>query len=283
MPSKQKASSEPQIKRNKSVSVSQSDFPAFLLDDAIRVAKSIFDNYAGQPEAPHNIAIALEMNPTGTQWRMISSAALAYGLTTAGWGADRIGLPPLGKAIVAPTVEGADVEAKRQALLIPKVQGSFFRKFDRNKLPKDPILNNILVEAGLPKDKADFYRDLLIKNGRATGVIRDVSGGAFVALELGRPAANTPPQDTGEQLPEESELPVELKALVAQPEPKVPGRPAATWDLPVSAVFISHGKNQKILDQLKQIVAFGKFDRSFPKIRKQCQNPFPISTRDTRN
>lgn len=279
--------SKPESKQRKpkSVSISQSDFPAFQLEETVKVAQALFDNYAGGPEAPHNIAIAMGLNPTGTQWRMISSAALAYGLTSAAWSADRIALTTIGKSIVAPTSEGADTEAKKRAVLTPKILSAFFTKYDRSKLPKDQILINILIEFGIPKEKADGYRETLIANGRYAGLVKDTTGGGFVALELSTNLTQFEPPVRKAEVPswqaDEDELPAELRHIIDPQLDRLEHTLATpTWDKPVSAVFISHGKNQKILDQVKEIVAFGKFQPIVSKDKETVSKPVPDKVMD---
>jgi hypothetical protein len=69
------------------VSVSQTDFPTVTLDKASAIAQCIWDNFAGKGAAAHDVAIAANMSPTGSNWRVLANAAIAYGLTTGGWNA----------------------------------------------------------------------------------------------------------------------------------------------------------------------------------------------------
>ena len=42
-----------------------------------------------------------------------------------------------------------------------------------------------------------------------------------------------------------------------------------------SRVFITHGKNTKITEQVKELVAFGKFEPIVAEVREDCAKPFP--------
>src|SRR5438132_4046972 len=97
--------------------ISQSDVPALGIDQALRVAKALADNYGKQPARPLQVAQALGIQPTSGGFRTICGASIAYGLTEGGYNSDQIGLTPLGRRIVAPTKEGDDASARREALL----------------------------------------------------------------------------------------------------------------------------------------------------------------------
>lgn len=284
MPDSAPAPKKPTTPKPRAPTISQADFPAYSIEDATKVARAILDNYAGALEAPHNIAIAMDLNPTGSQWRMMTSAAFAFGIITGTYSAERIGLTTIGRTIVAPTSEGADLVAIKQATLTPKVLSTFFKKFDRSKLPKDIIINNILFELGIPKERLDQYRLLLLNNGRYAGFIRDTPTGGFVALEGVRtPTAShhTASSDTATDNPIDDDIPEALRHIVAKPDGGERGDPSPpTWDLPVSSVFISHGKNQRILEQVREIVAFGKFVPVVSKDRETVSKPVPDKVMD---
>lgn len=168
--------------------VSQTDFPIFTLDQAMRLPQAIWDEFAGKGAAPHDVAIALDMSPTSGTWRNLAGSAIAYGLVEGGYNATRMTLTALGRRIVAPTIEGDDARAYAEAVLMPRIMGDFLRRYDRSKFPSDQIAENVLVELGLPKDRASAARDVLIKNARAAGIIRDTKTGLFVALDDPVPA-----------------------------------------------------------------------------------------------
>jgi hypothetical protein len=134
----------------KAAQLSQSDFPSAPLSEALRLPRALLDNYAGDSAAPHDLAMAIELSPTSSKWRMLAGCALAYGLTTASFSAERIGLSDLGKRTVAPTVEGDDQAATLEALLRPRIQREFFQRYDKNKFPKEDIANSEFLETEWP-------------------------------------------------------------------------------------------------------------------------------------
>jgi hypothetical protein len=64
--------------------ISQSDIPAYSLEEALRVPQAIADNYNLKPTTSLKVASALKIGPNTSTFRMITGAAVAYGLTTGG-------------------------------------------------------------------------------------------------------------------------------------------------------------------------------------------------------
>lgn len=242
--------------------VSQADIPNLTLMQSCRIAQAIWDHYAGSGAAPHQVAMALDLSPTSGGWRNLCGASIAYGLTDGGYNANQITLTELGRRIVAPTKEGDDQIALREAALRPRIPREFFSQYDRAKFPRDDIAANILVEKGIPKDRASELVSLLKENGRIVGFINETKTGPFVSLDI--PAdpvrAKTPPahqddvgalDDSAEQRPasEHAVRPIQPSAM------QVPIPPTAN-----NRVFITHGKNKEILEQIKEVVELGGFE-----------------------
>lgn len=103
----------------------QSDVPAASLDDALRAPQAIFDHYAGKPATPLQLAKALDIDPKGSQLRVITGAAIAFGLIEGGAQATSISVTDLARRILRPKEEGGDLAAKREAVLRPRVFGEF--------------------------------------------------------------------------------------------------------------------------------------------------------------
>jgi hypothetical protein len=107
---------------------SQAEFPQTTLQEAQRIASSLADNFAAKNATPPDVALALGISPTSSAWRMLTGSSIAYGLTEGGFNAATITLTPLGKRLVAPEEEGADVLARREAILKPRILMEFFEK-----------------------------------------------------------------------------------------------------------------------------------------------------------
>lgn len=155
----------------------QEDVPSYSLEQALRVARSIADNYGYKPTKPVNVAGAMGMTHTAGPFRMISGASVAYGLTTGAAQAPEIGITPLGMRVVQPMVEGDDMAAKREALLRPKVVGEFLRAYDGAALPPENIAKNVLAAKGVPAERLDSVLELILDGAKAVGFIRDWGNG----------------------------------------------------------------------------------------------------------
>ena len=153
--------------------VKQTDLPAVSLEQALRVATGLLNDFAGRGAAPHDVALAIGMSPTSGPWRALCGASIAYGLTEGGYNADEIKLTSLGRRIVAPQEEGDDVAAKTEAIVKPRILREFFQKYDRAKFPQDTIAANVLVGFGLPRGRASDAVEMLKEIGRSVGIICD--------------------------------------------------------------------------------------------------------------
>ncbi len=162
--------------------MSQSDIPRASLEDALKLAQALRDNFAGKDASPINLAAALNRSPSSSTWRFLTGAATAYGLTTAGWNADSISLTSLGNQIVSPTEDGADRIGLIQAALRPAILKSFYEKYDRNKLPNEQIAKNVLVELGVPQDRASEAFKIATENAKFVSILTGVAGNQYIQL-----------------------------------------------------------------------------------------------------
>jgi hypothetical protein len=122
----------------------QSDFPQVSLQQAQRISSAIVDNFAGDGGSPPDIALALGISPTSSAWPALAGASIAYGLTAGGVNAAKMTITDLGKRLVAPQEEGADIVARREAIMRPRILKEFFEKYRRAKFPNDVIAVNVL-------------------------------------------------------------------------------------------------------------------------------------------
>src|ERR1019366_6937953 len=109
----------------------------------------------------------MRMSPSSGSFRTLAGAAIAYGLTSGGAFASEIAITPLGMRIVRPTLEGDDLAARREALLIPKVLGEFLRQYDGAALPADTIASNDSVTCFAVAGNASISRRGYARDRRA--------------------------------------------------------------------------------------------------------------------
>jgi predicted nucleotide-binding protein len=159
----------------------------------------------------------------------------------------------------------------------------FFEKFDKSKFPRDDIVKNILVEMGIPRDRTDQYLMILRTNGQDAGFIQETTSGPFVAVGNARRSNNAIPKaepQARHEIDSEAELPASLRTLVTPPAGETSARSEEPWDQPVRKVFISHGKNKKILEQVKEIVRYGKFEPIVAAEKETVSKPVPDKVMD---
>ncbi len=245
--------------------ISQEDVPSYSLDKALTIPKAIADNYGNSPSTPLEIASALNVSPSTGQFRMITGAAVAYGLTTAGYGSERIGITPLGQRIVSPTAEGDDLSAKREALLRPRVLKEFLTKYNNAPIPRDDIAENVLVTFGVPRDRVADVLKLILEGAESVGCIRTIKDKRYIDLKGTKTitAATSGVAGNGssaEKLDDEE----------VTEEPSKP--PSPVVDARAKRVFITHGKNKGFIDPIKQLLGFGELEPVVATENKRSHN-----------
>ncbi|MEO1139358.1 MAG: TIR domain-containing protein [Pseudomonadota bacterium] len=244
--------------------VSQTELPIFELSQAKRIAEAIWENYAGDPTAPHDVAISMDISPTSSAWRQLTGASVAYGLTNGGYNAEHIELTELGQKYVAPQREGEEVEALVAAALNPRIPSEFYKKYDRAKWPKDNIAANVLVGMGVAKDKAEDAVKLIRSNADLVSFIRDTKTGPFVSISdpvLKRPQENSTGDEYDESNANGSPSDEEMlqAAGFSESDERVPQKPKE-GEARNQRVFITHGKDTSTMNQIKQVVELGGFE-----------------------
>jgi len=240
--------------------ISQADIPGLPLEKALKIATAIGENYGYKPSTPLQVAKALEVAPTTGNFKMLTGASIAYGLTNGGYNADTISITPLGMRIVRPTVDGDDLVAKREALLKPRVIREFLQKYDTAPFPKDGIGQNVLMDMGVPQERAADVLKLILESAEAVGFLQTIKDRKYV--ELG--STNIPAPEEEEQGADGAELtrnavtlipPIPISKSVA-PSPSVTTAP----DGRAKKVFITHGKNKALIEPIKKLLTLGELE-----------------------
>jgi hypothetical protein len=256
---------ETEVTTTKRVYISQSRIPKLSLSEAIRLAQSLNDDFGGKPTPPHQLAMAVDISPTSSNWQDLCGASIAYGLTTGGYNAQTISLTELGRRIVAPTIEGDDVPAKVDPSLRPEIPTKFFQQYNRSKFPQDKIARNVLSQMTVPSERLDNVLEILKRNGEFVGIIHQTKTGPFVAIDRPLPWGSTEPSGSEEEFGE-------------QQPPFVP--PSEKPTPTNQQVFLTHGKNKEMLGQLKDLLTFGKFIPVVAEEHETTSKPVPDKVLD---
>ncbi|HEX8225346.1 MAG TPA: TIR domain-containing protein [Allosphingosinicella sp.] len=271
----------------------QADVPIGSLEDALRIPQALFDHYAGRSTAPFHIAKALSVDPKGSQIRLLSGASIAFGLIEGGAQAAAISPTELARRILRPRAENEDIEAKREAVLKPRVFGEFLRRYDQSPFPRSDIAVNILEELGVPRDKANEVLERLDASARSVGFLEEINGKIYISLQ----APNAPPQDPPE--PNKPDLvppppePV-TPDLRREPTPSVPSKiiapavisggasmkAAVEDDLRRRRVFITHGKDRALVEPIRKLLEYGELEPVVSVERQSVSKPVPEKIMD---
>jgi predicted nucleotide-binding protein len=237
-------------------------FPRDTFKRSIAIAESIEKNNAGKPYDRLDLAKSLNWSPNSSGFRQLITSSGRYGLTEGSYSADKITLTSLGSSIVAPTTEEEKAQSLREALLTPDLFRKVAEYYDRKMLPKEELFKNTLrKEFGVPVEDVESCYEVLMGNLGDYGIVQNIRGNEFLQLDkLAISATNH----------------LEVPAITEPAEGQT--LPSPTGTLPTSAkpqVFISHSKNKKILDQLKQMLEFGGFGREIAAERETTAIPIP--------
>lgn len=273
----------------------QADVPNTSLEDALRIPQAIFDHYAGRPTAPFHIAKALSIDPKGSQMRVLSGGGIAFGLIEGGAQAAVVSVTELARRIIRPRAEDEDVEAKREAVLKPRVFGEFLKRYDQSPFPRHDIAMNVLEELGVPRDKAEEVLERLDASAKSVGFIEQINGKDYVSLQT---PVGTVPSIPAEEQNASLPLPspdltirddptppiVELQRTKVLP-PVVPSagaslKAAVEDDLRRRRVFITHGKDRALVEPIRKLLEYGELEAVISVERQSVSKPVPEKIMD---
>lgn len=272
--------------------VMQSDVPLYSLNEALRVSRAIGDHFAFSATRPLAVAQALNMAPTSSTFKMICGSSIAYGLTVGGYNAATIEPTSMARRILAPTDEGDDVVARRESLLKPRIIGSFLRKYDSNKLPREDIAKNVLVELGVPRDSTPRVLKLIVDSAKAVGFLREINSSEYVDLQGSEIfTSSTNSTDILSDAPATSESISETSATRTTPlnggaslsGPAIsaaPTLPSTDRTKENRHVFITHCKNKEVVPHLKALLEYGQFIPVISVDRESVSKPVPDKVLD---
>jgi hypothetical protein len=262
--------------------LNQSDVPAYTLGEALRVAEAIRDQFAKEPTTPLNLAVALDIAPAGTVYKMLSGSAVAYGLTEGAAQAASIALTDLGRRIVAPVEEGDDVVAMREAVLKPRVIREFLQKYDGSPLPLPNIALNVIEQMNVPENARQRAYDMIIRNAEELGLLLELKGKKYVRLDSTGAIPRSKHESASEGEPDDNVIPYPVPAETEYDDEVVPDLPARQVTDPTTnnRVFITHGKNYKVVEQIQKILRFGKFEAIVSVENQTLAKPIPDKVMD---
>jgi len=283
--SKTRKNSKTDIKRTY---IKQADVPLMSLDEALRIPQAIFDHYAGKPTAPLHVAKALNVDPKGTQLKFLSGASIAFGLIDGGAQASTISVTEISKRILRSKLEGDDIIARREAVLIPRIFKEFLTNYDNNPFPRQDIALNVLEDLGVPRDKASEVLQRIESSARSVGFIEEIKGKSYISLkgsdiELNKQTTSNHEKSDDEinNSPESEISPLTKKTSNPVTFPKSSSVAAAIADDERRRkVFITHGKSRELVEPIKKLLEFGELIPIVSVEKQSVSKPVPEKVMD---
>ena len=159
-------------------------FPRHPLEEALRIPQAIHDKNNDRPMKPMFVAESVGRKPDSSEFRLLLSSSLKYGLTKGSYVSEYIELTPLGISIVKAVDPRQKALCLQEAAQKPEVFRKVYEYYRNGKFPStDEFFKNKLeVEFGVPREFVSEGAQLLYDNGKFVGIIRDVMGSPRVVF-----------------------------------------------------------------------------------------------------
>jgi hypothetical protein len=232
-----------------------SEFPKHSLKTALRVPLALEEKNSGNPMPPTEVAIAIDKSPGSSDFRMLLSSSIKYGLSTGSYNQSKVALTALARDIVAPTSDEAKNKALFQSAFTPPLFKSIFGSYKGKKVPDMQFFQNALVrDFGVSREQATRCATVFYENADYLGLIRQATTGKWLGSGPISITTQEELEESGEagrggndrHNPTDGQPPSPL----AQAEVKSPPVPPAK-----NAIFLGHGKNKVPLQQLEKFLS----------------------------
>ena len=195
-----------------------SEFPKHPLKTALRVPLALEEKNSGNPMPPTDVAIAIDKSPGSSDFRMLLSSSIKYGLSTGSYNQSKVALTALARDIVAPTSDEAKNKALFQSAFMPPLFKSIFGAYKGKKVPDMQFFQNALVrDFGVSRDQVARCAAVFYENADYLGLVRQATTGKWLASEPTGIAPQEEPAEAGETGGGEND-PIEEKLPPSQPE-----------------------------------------------------------------
>ncbi len=233
-------------------------YPIHSLQEALLVPQAIQDKNNGRPFKRILLADAIGRKPSSSEFTGILSSSFKYGLTLGTEKADSITLTELGRMIVKPRDPTEKSKGLIEAALKPELFRKIYERYDNGKLPQEQFFQNVLeVEFKVPPEHKKEVVHFVTENGRFAGIVLDISGSPCVLIEV-------------EQVATAEAKPAEEAEAVSPPIREI--APPKAEEV---RIFVSHSKNKRILDQIKTMLKFGRYQYEVAEETETTAIPVP--------
>jgi hypothetical protein len=262
----------------------KSDFPKLTLKEAVSVPAAL-DRNGGRPMPPLETAMAMGLSPGSSLFRSLLSTSIKYGLTKGTEKATYVELLPAGGSLNAPKSPEERARTLVEAALHPPKFAAIFEHYKNSKFPEGEFFANTIVrQFGIPKEHATKCAEVFRANMEFVGLLRETAGGTWLAADADPTAVAmhaSPPQPISDPA-DITDGPVSPLGT-AEPLPGDGAELPATIPLEPAVnhrVFITHARNMKIVDQVKELLVYGKFEPIVAVEKPSTSKPVPDKVLD---
>lgn len=179
----------------KQTKISTTDLPRKTIEDCLRVANAIFENY-GDSASFDELAVAVKLSPKTVVFKYLVWGAQAYGLILKN--GESYNLTETSKKIFQPENKTQKRESIIKAILIPTILSRFYTDFNGKLLPENEYFGNILISRyNVPKDRVEEAEGILIENARFAGILSEHESGKQIIRLDGAPVKLPDIQELG--------------------------------------------------------------------------------------
>lgn len=254
----------------------KADFPKHTLQEALSVAQALEDKNSGNPLPPADIAIALKKSPGSSDFRILLSSSIKYGLTAGSYNQARVSLEELGRDIVEPK----SPEAKSRALVQAALRCDLFRKiydaYKGKKLPDTQFFDNALIrDFSVAKLQVHKCAQIFFANVEFVGLVKQATTGKWLSAEAHATLTAAPSTPAKAETPAQEKAETPGAEMTTETPPQPPSNLASPQELRLKRVFVTHGKNKSFIDPIKKLLTFGEFEAVVPVERESVSQPVP--------
>jgi len=154
------------------------NFPAQPFEEALSLAKSIFEFGAGQPVRRVSVFDDLGKSPDSGASRLLITSANKYGLIKGGYQADLLELTPDGLRACDEQIQPRERARARASLAIKEIApfNAVYEEFEGLRLPAKAALVDAMKKHEVVDDAAEEAVDTFVVNLRFVGLLKTLSG-----------------------------------------------------------------------------------------------------------
>lgn len=224
---------------------------------------------------PIDTAMAMELSPGSSLFRDLASASMKYGLTKGTWRATHIALTQAGESVTTPKSPDERAQAILAAALHPGSFDQIYQFYKGKKVPESQFfINTVIREFGIPTEHAKACEEVFRANMEFVGLLKKTNGGTWLGAEA--TSAEVASEATEVETPEPD---VQVEGPI-EPKKSQPATTSSQSSPPANRVFITHGKNDKIVAQVKELLVYGKFDPIVSVEKHTVSRPVPDKVLD---